>query len=201
MDGETAKGCLQALARGKRIKIDEEACEAMVQRLGSCIPHHVQLFFWLAYCDCVHREANKISLADVETVYQKDMLGIRGHSELSHYEERLRMVLGKDMAVLAFNLLTVAAVKGQLTMQKAHHVSKENKSTRLAAGRSFNRGIGGYWRSMMDILKLQKDGAYTFCLALAAGLVESALWFNSLTEGSITMSTTLYKYNPAFLTD
>ncbi len=68
-DSETAKGCLHALAKGKRIKIDEEACEAMVQHLGCCIPHHVQLFFWLAYCDCVHREASSISLADVGRVY------------------------------------------------------------------------------------------------------------------------------------
>ena len=70
------------------------------------------------------------------------------------------MVLGKDMAVLAFNLLTVAAVKGQLTMKKAHHVSKENKVQGWQPEEALIEVLGilehdGY-------LKLQKDGAYTF---------------------------------------
>ena len=148
-DNETAKGCLNALAKGKRLNIDEEACQAMVQRLGCCIPHHVQMFFWLAYDDCVHREASSISLADVERVYETKMLGIRGHSELSHYEERLRMVLGKDMAALAFNLLTVAAVKGQLTVQDAYRVNAENRSRVGSRMKHWSK----YWEfcSMMGI--------------------------------------------------
>lgn len=122
---ETAIGCLHALANDKRIKLDDGVCEGIVQRLGCCIPHHVQMFFWLAYSNSVHHEKNTISLSDIDTVYATNMLGIRGHTELSHYEERLRMVLGSELASLAFNLLTVAAVQRELTIQQARKINAE----------------------------------------------------------------------------
>ena len=132
----------------------------MVQRLGCCIPHHVQMFFWLIYRDSVHRNSGSISLTDVSRIYETDMLGIRGHGELSHYEERLRMVIGKDMSALAFHLLTVAAVKGQLTVQDAHRVNAENKIPGWRPDEALVEVLGilehdGY-------LVLQKDGTYAF---------------------------------------
>ena len=36
-------------------------------------------------------------LREIAGVYQNEMLGTRGHAELTHYEERLKMVLGLDL--------------------------------------------------------------------------------------------------------
>jgi hypothetical protein len=50
---------------------------------------------------------------------EHSMLGIRGHVELSHMEERLKMVLGPKLDLLALDLLTEAAVTGTLTSESA----------------------------------------------------------------------------------
>ena len=42
------------------------------------------------------------------------MLGTAGHAELTHYEERLKFVLGEDAFVLALDMLTETAVTGIL---------------------------------------------------------------------------------------
>lgn len=43
------------------------------------------------------------------------MLGVRGQVHLEHYQNRLRMVLGDESYEVALELLTEAAVTGQLT--------------------------------------------------------------------------------------
>jgi hypothetical protein len=48
-------------------------------------------------------------------VYTREMLGTRGHAELTHYEERLKLVLGDEVFALAIDMLTEAAVKKCLT--------------------------------------------------------------------------------------
>ena len=70
---------------------------------------------------------------EVEDVYHSEMLSIRGHAELTHYEERLKLVLGMEYYPLALEMLTEAAVTGGLehealvAYQKAYVF--ENKST------------------------------------------------------------------------
>ena len=44
-DNKTAMGCLQALANNYDISFADGTKEKIVQLLGSCIPHHVQMFF------------------------------------------------------------------------------------------------------------------------------------------------------------
>jgi hypothetical protein len=55
----------------------------------------------------------------VTEVYQHSMLSVHGHAELSHLEERLKMVLGPELHPLALALLTEAAVTGKLTTEAA----------------------------------------------------------------------------------
>ena len=43
------------------------------------------------------------------------MLGIRGHSELTHYEDRLKLVLGPELFTMALEILTETAVTTCLT--------------------------------------------------------------------------------------
>ena len=52
-------------------------------------------------------------------------LSVRGHAELSHLEERLKMVLGPDRHPLALDLLTEAAVTGELTASAALTIASE----------------------------------------------------------------------------
>lgn len=62
---------------------------------------------------------------DAEEVYKTDMLGARGHAELTHYEERLKMVLGDEVLPLAIEMLTEAAVLGRLTGQALEVLQKD----------------------------------------------------------------------------
>ena len=55
------------------------------------------------------------SEADVDEVYEKEMLSTRGHAELTHYEDRLKLVVDPDAFPFALEILTEAAVTGCLT--------------------------------------------------------------------------------------
>ncbi|MDL2285866.1 hypothetical protein LJC24_00310 [Desulfococcaceae bacterium OttesenSCG-928-F15] len=114
-DRETAIGCLQALAREYNLIFHDQAEAAMVDRLGYCIPHHVQMFFShvLDYCD--RRGKKEFQAAEVDEVYNREMLSVRGHAEMSHYEERLKSVLGPELFSFALELLTETACAGSLS--------------------------------------------------------------------------------------
>jgi len=118
-DLETAKGCLEALAETYNVQFAEGVIEEMVERLGCSIPHHVQMFFNHAYEDCRRRGKMSCLREDMSRIYETRMLSNRGHAELSHYEERLKVVLGPDMFPLALDLLTEVAVTGKLTEETA----------------------------------------------------------------------------------
>jgi hypothetical protein len=114
-DEATACGCLEALASEYGLGLDEGVPQRMVKMLGCCIPHHVQMFFRHAHDWCARRGAHAVSARDVKLVYDTEMLSIRGHAELTHYEERLKMVLGDELLPVAEELLTETAVAGRLT--------------------------------------------------------------------------------------
>ena len=75
------------------------------------------MFFDNIYRVCKLRDLDEVSEELVAEVYMTKMLGLRGHAELSHLEERLRLVLGLERYPLALDLLTEAAVTGQLGQQ------------------------------------------------------------------------------------
>jgi uncharacterized protein len=54
------------------------------------------------------------------------MLSTRGHAELSHMEERLKLVLGEKDLPLTLDLLTEAAVVGVLTQEAAGVLARDN---------------------------------------------------------------------------
>jgi hypothetical protein len=116
---ETAAGCLNALAAGYGLTLQPEAVEEMLDSLGSFIPHHVQMFFDNVLQAARMNGVTEVSRQLAAEVYVQSMLGLRGHAELSHLEERLRMVLGPGLHLLALDLLTEAAVTGSLTDQAA----------------------------------------------------------------------------------
>ena len=129
-DAATAKGCLDELAADYGLTFRDSAAEAVVRRLGYCIPHHVQMFFSNIYDRCMRKGAMEFSADEVEEVYQSDMLGIHGHVELNHYEERLKLVLPLESYALALEMLTETAVAGRLDREALaafashHHFSQ-----------------------------------------------------------------------------
>ena len=124
----TALGCLRALANEYGIQFEQGAPREMLRQLGCLIPHHVQMFFTYVHETCRRRGRMEFAAEEVEAVYRSEMLGTRGHAELTHYEERLEMVLGKELFPLALDMLTEASVTGRLTpealtaLQEYHRV-------------------------------------------------------------------------------
>jgi hypothetical protein len=114
-DAETAQGCIDALAKNYDVQLEEGVAEAIISHLNCCIPHHIQMFFDAILTRCATRHPRKLHLNEVDGVYCTDMLSIRGHVELTHYEERLKLVLGPELFPPAIEMLTEAAVERELT--------------------------------------------------------------------------------------
>jgi uncharacterized protein len=116
-DNATTIGCLEALANEYGITLCDSAAQVIVNRLGYCIPHHVQMFFSNIHDRCVRKGVREFHAEEVEEVYQREMLGIHGHVELTHYEERLKLVLPIESYALALEMLTETSVSGSLTRE------------------------------------------------------------------------------------
>ena len=162
----TAVACLGELAESYDLQIPERVRQEMFRRLRCGIPHHVQQFFdWLH--EHLRRDTRReATMDDVDTVYSRDMLGVRGQVYLEHYQSRLRMVLGDDGYVVALELLTEAAVSGgQLT---------DGSIRQYEAYRSvLSEEAGGQVRGVLHVLEhdgylARRDGGYRF----VSGLVE-----------------------------
>ena len=124
-DAETATGCLRALAQQYGIEFLNQAEEAMVRKLGYCIPHHVQLFFAHVLDRCDRQNEMQFSADEVDDLYEHEMLGIRGHAELTHYQERLELFFSKDRLPLVLAILTETAIAGQLTIPVIRELQRE----------------------------------------------------------------------------
>jgi hypothetical protein len=130
---ETAIGCLRALAREYDVHYRDNAEEEMVRLLGCCIPHHVQMFFDHSKTYYIRKKLKELNRKDIDEVYRTEMLSTRGHTELTHYEERLKLVLGTEKMALALDMITEAAVTGCLAGEVIKKLQKEytfdNEST------------------------------------------------------------------------
>ena len=116
---EVSVNCLGALASNYDLDLPENVRREMCRRLRCCVPHHVQQFF-----DSIHEHLrrdgrNAATIDDVEMVYERDLLSVRGQIDLEHYEVRLRMALGTESYRTALDLLTEAAVNDGLLTHEA----------------------------------------------------------------------------------
>ena len=111
---DVAVSCLGALANTYGLDLAEEVRREMCRRLRCCVPHHVQQFFDSLHEHLRRDDRNMATVEDVSTVYERDLLSIRGQIDLEHYETRLRMTLGTDRYRTAIDLLTEAAVNDGL---------------------------------------------------------------------------------------
>ncbi|MBU1184018.1 MAG: ATP-binding protein [Proteobacteria bacterium] len=116
---ETAESCLNALAECYGLEWERASLNMLLNKLGSYIPHHVQMFFGMLYEDCEKRKNFRPASEDVNRVYQSSMLSTRGHAELATYDERLQRVLEREAVPLALDLLTEAAMADGLKVENA----------------------------------------------------------------------------------
>jgi uncharacterized protein len=123
---ETARGCLAALAQNYGVIFAPGAIDRTLENLGVLVPYHVQMFFDSIDRHCTLQELQVVSIEVIDEVYQAKMLGVRGQSNLSHLEERLRMVLGQSLYPLALDLLTETAVVGGLTVEAIRILGQES---------------------------------------------------------------------------
>jgi hypothetical protein len=86
----------------------------MLKLLGCFIPHHVQMFFSYVHELRIRKGKKDIYPIDVQKVFAESMLGAKGYSEMTHYEERLKLVLGPSIMPLAIDILSEAALSGCL---------------------------------------------------------------------------------------
>lgn len=152
---EVAIACLAALARNYSIELDADAAEEMVELIGCCIPYHVQLFFQLLEEDSRRRPRAAVSRADVQRVYATRMLSSRGHAELAHLEERLRLVIPSEQLPFVLDLLTEAAVVGVLTATAALRLAADGLPPTLDHREALRSTLGilehdGYLRGDPD---------------------------------------------------
>jgi len=158
-DKPTAVGCLEALGNQYKIQLGDGAAEAIAERLGCCIPHHVQMFFAHIHDRCVRRNRMEFAAGEVHEIYNTEMLSVRGHAELTHYEDRLKLVLGEEIFTLAIEMLTEAAVSGNLSAEAYYSLQKDYafaKRTTKEVQEEIIRVLehDGYLK--------QVDGAYVF---------------------------------------
>jgi hypothetical protein len=122
---DTTSACLTALANGAGLLFADGAIHHLLDRLGWFIPFHVQLFFDYIYQEARRRKLSTVTADLVAETYNLHMLGVHGHVEMSHMEERLKSVLGPKLDVVALELLTEAAVSGALEKDAAAFLTQQ----------------------------------------------------------------------------
>jgi hypothetical protein len=122
---EAVQGCIEELADAYGLIFQEGSIAQMIEHMGICIPYHVQLFFDQVYQSCKLRKIEIVSKELITEIYEGKMLSTRGHAELSHLEERLKMVLGPALHPLALDLLTETAVTVHLTSEASAIFGRE----------------------------------------------------------------------------
>jgi hypothetical protein len=127
-EDDVADGCLQALANDSNIVLSNAVRRKMLDLLGCNIPQYVQMFFGYMKDYCLLKNVTHPGVQEAQAVYDRYMLSTRGHAELADLEERLHRVLGQELIVLALDLLTEAAVEGELTGPAATALTEWNQA-------------------------------------------------------------------------
>lgn len=179
---ETAVNCLSELASEYDLTIPRTVRERMCRLLRVCVPHHIQWFFDKLHEHLRRTRRHEATVADVEHVFQDDLVSVRGQVVLEHYHDRLKTVLGPRRYQWALDLLTEAAVAGgRLSAQSAAAYRDRGVHSDLAPS-DFN--------GVLDVL--EHDGYFVRCDGghrIESGLLEAwwkaryAQYFTPIAKG------------------
>ena len=107
--------CLKSLAGHGATAVDEAAFEAIYDTLGVGIPHFIQSFFARLQDFAVMNGRMRLTAEDVRAVYDNELLGAAGDSDLPHYQNRLRKSLDERIYQVAMEIQAEAATQGVFT--------------------------------------------------------------------------------------
>ena len=108
--------CFRRLADHYHIDLDKGVASAVYDQLGIGIPQHIQCFFARLRLSPGVRRTRRIGTDDVDRVYQTEMLGPVGQTDLLYYDTRLQDALGDGIDhELACRILGEAATQGMLS--------------------------------------------------------------------------------------
>lgn len=151
--------CFCALAKNYELDMEDDVPGTVYDKLGIGIPHHVQSFFARLRDHSIKTGGARLTIDDVDRVYQNELLGPSGQNDLVHYESRLKDGLGDDAFRLAMEILAEAAVTEQF----------DGEARRLLA-RDYKRIVEDVVSCINNTLEVlvhdgyleDKDGVFTF---------------------------------------
>lgn len=71
------------------------------------------------------RGLEELTAADVDEVYQTELLGPSGQSDLTHYETRLKEAFDEDSYTVAMKILAESAIQGVFTPRARHRLEED----------------------------------------------------------------------------
>ena len=104
--------CFNRLAEDSEVQVETRAVQAVYDKLGMGIPHHVQSFFARLAEHASMQGRQQVTVSDVDEVYRTVLLGPPGQNDLVHYETRLNEGLGDELNyTIAMEILAEAATQ------------------------------------------------------------------------------------------
>ena len=110
-DRSDSIACFRRLAISCGVQFDEGVADAVYERLGIGIPHHVQSFFARLRDFAAMRDRDSVAVEDVDDVYRNELLGPSGQTDLIHYETRLKEGLEEPGYTIAAQILAESATQ------------------------------------------------------------------------------------------
>ena len=123
-DRDTSIECLRRLASHSPLHVDDEVFGAVHEALGLGIPHFVQSFFARLQDFAVMNGRTRLTAADVDAVYNNDLLGPAGNGDLLHYETRLEASLDEHTYRVAMEIQAEAATQGVFGAAARHGLQR-----------------------------------------------------------------------------
>lgn len=117
--------CFRTLAREYKLAMDDDVPGAVYDKLGIGIPHHIQSFFARLRDHSIKTGGARLTVDDVDQVYQNELLGPSGQNDLVHYETRLRDGLDDNGFSLAMEILAEASIAGQFDGEARRLLAEE----------------------------------------------------------------------------
>ena len=107
--------CLKSLAEHSEVAVDDAVFGAIYDALGVGIPHFIQSFFVRLQDFAVMNDRTRLTAEDVRIVYDNELLGAAGDSDLPHYQNRLQKSLDERTYQVAMEIQAEAATQGIFT--------------------------------------------------------------------------------------
>ena len=127
---EVSVECFERLAKSNGLTVDEGVANAVYEKLGIGIPHHVQFFFAGLRDFAIMQNRERVTVEDVNEVYRTQLLGPAGQNVLVHYETRLKEGLDDESYTVAMEILAEAATQDVFTSDARQSLERQY-STKL----------------------------------------------------------------------